>query len=116
MFRVIDVPGMFNALRDVNFNGQNAVIEIEVRDTFCPENAGSTTVEFTDGHPRVSDARASDAKMCLDISDFSSLLMGSIDVRTLQRLGLAEIQSARELELLERIFMFGQMPLTTGGL
>lgn len=116
MFRVIDVPGIFNELRGVNFNGQNAVVEITVKDTFCPENAGSTIVEFADGHPRVSEARTTDAKIDLDISDFSSLLMGSIDVRTLHRLGLAEIQSERELALLDRIFMFGQMPLSTGGL
>lgn len=116
MFRVIDVPGIFNELRDVNFNGQSAVIEIAVRDSFCPENAGSTIVEFADGHPHVGDEQAVDARLYLDISDFSSLLMGSIDVRTLYRLGLVEIQSERELALLDRIFMFGQMPLSTGGL
>jgi len=116
MFRVIDVPGIFNELRGVNFNDQSAVIEIAVRDSFCPQNAGSTFVAFADGRPRVSDAQSVDAKIDLDISDFSSLLMGAIDVRTLCRLGLAEIQSERELALLDRIFTFGQMPLTTGGL
>ena len=118
MFRVIHVPGIFAELRDVSFNDQNTVIEVAMRDTLYPQNAGSTVVEFRNGHPIVHSNYTGtiDARLALDVSDFSSLLMGSIGVRALHRLGLSKIQSEREVDLLDRVFSYGQMPLSEGGL
>ena len=120
MFRIIDVAGLFNELRDVNFNNQNAVIEISIRDTFHSQNSGVTVVEFTNGKVSVCSKQSSGAneniKMKIDISDFSSLIMGSINAKALYRLGLLETSDAGSLDMLEKIFTIGQKPLSVGGL
>ena len=120
MFRVIDVAGLFDELHNVNFNNQTAVLEIAIRDTFYPQNSGVTVVEFTNGKASVCTRQIPEVnvnlKIRLDISDFSSLIMGSINVKTLYRLGLLEISDTGSLDMLESIFTIGQKPLSVGGL
>lgn len=120
MFRVIDVAGLFGELSDVNFNNKNAVLEISIIDSFCPLNSGVTIVEFIDGKAFVcslnSHTSSKSIKMKLDIADFSSLIIGAINIKALYRLGLLEISDTDNLELLESIFTIGQKPLSFGGL
>ena len=120
MFRVINVPGLFNELSDVNFHNQNAVLEIHVNDTFCPPNNGITVVKFVDGKVAVCEFDTIDSKnhtkIKIDIADFSSLIMGAISATMLYRLGLLGIESTADLDLLDRIFTIGQKPLSVGGL
>lgn len=113
MFRVINVAGLFNDLKTTNFNNQNAVITIKIHDNFYPENNGSTTIEFINGKANVLPISTDDnIEMCLDIADFSSLMVGSINIKTLYRLGLLKVSNIENLDLLEKIFGYAQKPLT----
>ena len=49
MYRVIDVPGMFDLLHERNFGGQTCTLELNIVDSFLPENAGSTLLRFEEG-------------------------------------------------------------------
>jgi len=120
MFRVIDVAGLFNELHDVNFNNQTAVLEISIRDMFYPQNSSVTVVVFANGKASVCTKQSPEVnaniKMQMDISDFSSLIMGAINVKTLCRLGVLEISDEGSIDMLESIFTNGQKPLSVGGL
>lgn len=115
MFRVIDVAGLFKDIVDTNFNNQNAVLNISITDTFCLENNATTTVEFVNGQAKVLESQRHHEKLKihLDISDFSSLIMGSINARALWRLGLLNISDVDQLDLVDQIFAFSQKPLCT---
>jgi predicted acetyltransferase len=115
MFRVIDVAGLFQELGNTNFNNQNAVLDITILDTFYPQNNKTTTIEFVNGCANVGNSTSSKNRIeiRLDISDFSSLIMGSINAKSLYRLGLLKISDERMLELVESIFLIEQKPLCT---
>ena len=120
MFRVINVAGLFTELHDASFNEQNAVLEITVNDAFFPQNNGATVVEFINGKPSVcpSNKHGSNTiiKIKLDISDFSSLIIGAVNVKTLYRLGLVEISDITKLDIIESIFSISHKPFSAGGL
>jgi predicted acetyltransferase len=49
MCRVIDVPGMFDLLREHNFGAQTCTLKLTIADNLSPENAGSTLLRFEGG-------------------------------------------------------------------
>jgi len=74
-------------------------------------------VEFINGRARVlrENEKTSEniVEINMDVANFSSLIMGSINIKSLYRLGLLEISDITKLDLLENIFMIGQKPLCT---
>jgi predicted acetyltransferase len=114
MYRVIDTPGIFNVLKNHNFGNQTCKLKIYVEDTFFPSNAGSHVVHFTEGRPRVKGRRAAnEVDIRLDVSDFSSLLVGAINFRTLYEYGQAEISHTRYLDTVNRLFLSEAKPRCT---
>jgi predicted acetyltransferase len=111
MYRVIDVKGLFRYLAQHNFNNQSCVLRITVRDTFFSRNSGSTIVDFMDGRPRVRTRGAYLTDITLDVSDFSSLIMGVVDFLTLQRYGLVHISDSRYATTVNRIFRMPHKPV-----
>jgi predicted acetyltransferase len=113
MYRVIDVPGIFERLRDRDFGAQTCTLKLTVDDSFLPENAGSTLLRFEDGHLQRPDDSPHDAEISLDIADFSSLLIGTVDVRRLVRYGLARVSDSRHIHTLHRLFAVEEKPVCT---
>lgn len=115
MFRVINVKGIFQELSNTNFNDQNVVLDISLTDSFFPENCGTTTIEFKNGWVKVLESSSDPDKIeiSLDISDFSSLIVGSVSIKTLHRLGLCKISDQTKLDSIDKIFIIGQKPLCT---
>jgi hypothetical protein len=81
-----------------------------VRDGFLPRNAGSTTVEFVDGRPRVVDDGLHDVELTVDVSELSSLVMGTASAERLHMYGLAEVSDIGYLGKLERLFAVPHPP------
>jgi predicted acetyltransferase len=50
----------------------------------------------------------------LDISDFSSLVMGCIDFKSLVRFGLVEISDTNYVSVLNKLFLADRPMCTTG--
>lgn len=111
MYRVVDVRRVFELLRPVNFDGQSLILRMKVNDSFLSENEGSVTVRFSKGRPSVEQAATPDFGISLDIAEFSSLLMGSADFRSLYRYGLAEISDASRIEQVTRLFATDEKPI-----
>lgn len=111
MYRIINTRGLFEQLHAHNFNNENCVLRITVRDTFFKKNNGSTIVQFDDGRAYVKRRSHYAVEIKLDVSDFSSLLMGAVDFSTLHRYGLARISDAGYTTAVNRIFAVPRKPL-----
>lgn len=111
MFRVIDVLGTLDRLSERNFSGETCTLELTIEDSFLPENANSTLLRFQDGRLDGPDSLAYDVSVHLDISDFTSVLMGVVDFHSLVRYGLATISDEDYVDKLNRIFAVQQKPI-----
>ena len=113
MYRVIDLPRIFDLLHQHDFGGQTCTLELDIVDTFLPENAGSTLLRFEGGRVQQVEAGGYDASLRLDIAEFSSLLAGSVDFYSLYRYGLVEISDPAYVPTINRIFAIAQKPICT---
>jgi predicted acetyltransferase len=113
MYRVIDTAGIFKVLGDHNFGGQSCRLKLSIGDTFFQENAGSTVIHFESGRPRPGAGQDYDVEVRLDVSDFSSLLMGAVDFSSLYAYGRADISDPQYVDTVQRLFSTQQKPLCT---
>ncbi len=113
MYRVIDTPGLFKVLAGRNFGDQNCKLKLSVSDSFLSENDGSTIVHFENGIPRLRDAEDYEVEIRLDVSDFSSLVMGVVNFKSLYRYNLADISDSRYVDTVNKIFMSEEKPVCT---
>ncbi len=113
MYRVINTKGIFRALMHHNFNNQSCKLNIVLRDGFFKRNEGKTTVHFVKGKPRLKNIDKYDVEIRLDVSHFSSLIMGAVEFNILYDYGLAEISGDKYIDLVNRLFLPSQKPMTT---
>ncbi|MGG1661925.1 GNAT family N-acetyltransferase [Brevibacillus sp. NRS-1366] len=113
MYRVIDVPGFFAKLSERSFGLENVTLRLSIRDSFLPENEGTWLIQFTEGHPQLLENSHADVSVQLDISDFSSLVMGAVSFRKLYLYGLVEVDAAEEIARLDRLFYVAEKPRST---
>nr|MBN2277831.1 GNAT family N-acetyltransferase [candidate division Zixibacteria bacterium] len=113
MYRVIDTPGIFRQLKKHNFNNGNGRLKITINDSFLKSNNGSTFVDFVNGHSEVISGGKYDVEIKMDISDFSSMLMGVIDFESLYRYRRTEISDPNSLTTVNRIFKSDRKPQCT---
>lgn len=112
MYRVIDVPRMFELLQGLDFGGQTCRLRLTLTDSFLPENAGSTTVVFQRGGVALAgEGAVADVEVRMDVAEFSSLLAGAIDFETLMLYGLAEISDPAYTPTLQRLFWVERAPV-----
>ncbi len=104
MYRVIDVARLFEVLRDHDFGGVTAVVRLDLIDSFFPENGGSYRLVVDAGRARLAPGEAADVAIGMDVSDFSSLVVGAIDFGRLFAYGRATISDESFAPLVGRIF------------
>jgi len=111
MYRVQDVERLFVAWGDRDFGGQTCRLCITVRDSFLPDNDGSTVVYFENGRSDVQFASAPyDVEIILDVSNFSSMAIGSVSFRQLYRYGLVRISDHDYIDVVNQIFWTEEKP------
>lgn len=91
MYRLIDTAGFFRSVAAHRFGGESLALAFDVRDSFLAENHGTTVVRFEQGAATVDPGATPDATLSIGVGHLSSVLMGSADLGTLLRYGLAEI-------------------------
>jgi predicted acetyltransferase len=111
MYRVIDVPAIFDLLGEHDFGGQTCTLKLTIADTFLPENAGSLLLRFESGRVHRLDGGVHDVEVHLDIAEFSSLLTGTASLRSLYNYGLAHISDPTWVNMVNRIFAVEQKPV-----
>ena len=111
MYRVIDVKRLFRILKKHDFSGQNFRLKVTLRDSFFPQNEGSILVRFKDGFASVYSTGIYDAEIKVDIADFSSLVMGTVEYGELYDYGLSDISNEKYVGTVGRIFRVEQKPI-----
>lgn len=111
MYRVLDAERIFNDLQNHNFNGADCTVTFQITDTFFPKNHKEVTVYFHNGYPTVVTGAKGDVVVKLDVSDFSSLLMGAVPFEKLYWYGLAEISDEKYINTLQNLFYTPQKPI-----
>lgn len=110
MYRVIDVARLFEVLSERSFGGITATVRLDLTDTFLPENGGSYRLAVDGGRANLSAGDQADVTVGLDISDFSSLVVGAIDFQRLFTYGRATISDESSVSVVNRLFRAEIMP------
>jgi len=105
MFRLVDARRFFELWQERSFGELTCRLKVTVRDSFMPVNDGSLALDFKNGKLRLMpDNAAFDAELSMDTAEFSSLVMGAVDLKSLHRYGLARLSNATYLDTLDRLF------------
>lgn len=116
MYRVLSVRGLFEALAEHNFQNVSVRVKLSIRDSFYPENDGTTIVHFDSGTARVMDETAAyDVEVSMDVAHFSSLVMGVLPLRVLVNYGLATVSNSEYTDTLTTLFQSAQPPVCVKG-
>jgi predicted acetyltransferase len=111
MYRVVDIPAIFDLLTERNFGGQTCTVRLTVKDSFLPENAGSTLLRFEGGRVQRLDAGQPDVEVQLAIEHFSSLLAGTVAFRSLHNYGRAQISDITYVDTVNGLFAVEHKPV-----
>jgi len=104
MCRVTNVKNLFSVLTEHNWNNQTLRLKIDIKDTFIPENSGSTVLCFESGRAHLRDGSDFDVEASMDVASFSSLVMGDVDFATLVDYRLARISDEKYADDVTRVF------------
>jgi predicted acetyltransferase len=111
MYRLLDTIGIWKVLEHHDFNAQNFRARFTITDTFLPANDKSLILDLENGHATLKKTGRYDFEVGLDISDFSSMLMGAVGFEKLWELGRAEISDSRCVATINRAFFCEKKPL-----
>ncbi|MGM7684247.1 GNAT family N-acetyltransferase [Cytobacillus sp. Hm23] len=113
MYRVINTKAIFQQLSSHNFNNANCKLKITINDDFLKENEGSVILYFEDGKVIVMEESEYDVEISLHVSEFTSMLVGSIALKQLLSYGLVSISDSTYVETVNRIFATDHKPICT---
>jgi predicted acetyltransferase len=111
MYRVIDVPRLFTQLADHDFGVQTCRLKLVLHDSFLPENEGEWVIGFEDGRAHLQSGDGYDIAIELNVAEFSSLVMATVDFRQLHTYRLSSISDAGAVETVARLFRTPQKPV-----
>ena len=110
MYRVIDVPRLFAVLSDHDFGGVTGRFHLKLTDTFLPENQGSYLLAVQDGRAALAVDGPADVTIAMDVSDFSSLVIGAVDFTALHRYNRITLSDEAYTALVDRLFRTTRRP------
>jgi predicted acetyltransferase len=111
MYRVINLPAIFEHSTEHSYGREDFVLEINLDDSFMSANPTKVTVHFSGGRSEVVKTPQPDARITLGVSEFSSLLVGAVPFRTLHAYGLAGISDSKHVAAVDRIFALDSKPV-----
>ena len=111
MYRVLDTRRLFELLAESDFNGVDFTLRIDLRDSFLSSNQGPYVVAFKGGMPQIIQSATADVAISLDVAEFSSLLMGAVDFKSLYAYSLADISNPALISEVNHIFAADHTPV-----
>lgn len=113
MYRIINIKKMFSVLKDHNFNDQTISVRFDIKDSFLIENNESIIIGFNNGKASILDSEKYAVTVSMDISEFSSLVMGVINFKKLIKYNLARIDDNKFISTIDKLFRVVDRPITT---
>ncbi|MCB8976430.1 MAG: GNAT family N-acetyltransferase [Ardenticatenaceae bacterium] len=111
MYRVIDVPRLFDLLANHNFGSQTVTVQLDLTDSFWPMCAGSWVLVAENGRITLNPSATPNVAIKLDIAEFSSLITGATTFRQLLAYGLAEISDTTYADAVHTLFYTPSKPV-----
>ncbi|MCL2377802.1 MAG: GNAT family N-acetyltransferase [Defluviitaleaceae bacterium] len=111
MYRIIDVKAFFKDIASCRFGSLNMTLQVNVKDSFVPDNNRPFILKFSDGLCKIMPYATPDAQLCIDIAEFSSLVMGTSNLVSLVKYGKAHLSDASWLDSLSRSFSLDEKPI-----
>jgi predicted acetyltransferase len=115
MYRVINVEEAIAQMSEVDCGPGTLKLRLQIKDSFMPENDGELGLSLHEGRMNLANPAGADASLSIDISDFSSLLMGAVPLRRLLSYGLATLSEPAYLDLVDRLFNVKEKPVCYTG-
>jgi GNAT superfamily N-acetyltransferase len=113
MYKVLDGALLFRFLQNYNFGGVSCRVLFNISDPFPAPTTQQLRIDFIQGRPHLDPTDPAEVEVTLGISEFSSLLVGSVDFLTLHRYGLATISDPSYLPQVDRLFWTPEKPICT---
>ncbi len=113
MYRVLDCVEVIKELSHVKVWGEPITVKFQIVDTFLPDNNQEFTLSM-DQSIKIVENHA-DVIIRMDISDFSSLIMGAVSFRALYNYGRVEITNINYLEKINNVFGQLKSPVCNTG-
>lgn len=111
MYRVIDIPKLFENLKNHNFNNANCKLKLSILDSLFLENQASYVINFKNGKALLVQDNNYEVELIINIADFSSLITCAVDLKSLYRYGQAKISDEKYLNTLNALFSSDEKPL-----
>jgi len=111
MYRICDVQAFLADIAGCRFGSLNMTLKVNIRDSFVPENDRPFLLKFSDGLCEIAPHATPDAELCIDIAEFSSLMMGSSNLAFLVKYGKARLSNDLYLNDLSRGFLLDEKPI-----
>ncbi|WP_420631160.1 GNAT family N-acetyltransferase [Candidatus Leptofilum sp.] len=111
MYRVIDVPRLFDLLAGHNFGGQTLTLQLNLRDSFWPDCDGTWVLVAENGRITLNPSATPDVEIGLNVAEFSSLIIGATTFRQLLTYGLADISDPAYADAVHQIFYTPNKPV-----
>jgi len=113
MYRVINMKRLFGTMKKRNFNNQTCKIKINIKDSFFSKNNDSIGLNILKGRLIRVNSGDYEVEVRLDVADFSSLIMGAVDFRSLYEYNPADISSTRYVGPVNSLFLVEKKPMST---
>lgn len=110
MYRVIDVPRLFAVLSDHGFGGVTGRFRLNLSDTFLPENGGSYLLAVEGGRATLAADGPANVTIDMDVSDFSSLVVGAVDFSHLHAYGRVTLSDEAIVPVVDQLFRAAHRP------
>ena len=111
MYRVLDVKQFLSQFKGRAFGLEECIVKFSVQETLLEDSLVEVVVQFKDGKLHLLEEGPIDVEVEIDISHFSSLMMGAASFRALHRYGLITISDAAFEKQLYRIFSTVEKPV-----
>jgi predicted acetyltransferase len=115
MYRVIDCKGLLVELYEKKYQFGNASLNIkfEIQDELQSDDSKNFTVKFSHGEIKSFNEQPVDTVVKMEISEFSSMIMGAVNFRSLHKWGKAEISIPGYINQINELFQTYERPTCT---
>lgn len=115
MYRIINTKGFFDELKNKNhqFAKVSLSIKLTITDQFYPSNIEPLVVEFNDGKIQEINGAEFDTEIEMNISEFSAMVMGAVNFKTLHKWGSAKISTSEYIDDVNQLFLTEDKPVCT---
>ncbi|SFA77951.1 MULTISPECIES: enhanced intracellular survival protein Eis [unclassified Bacillus (in: firmicutes)] len=111
MYRVADIEKFINELSDIQFGYGNCKIKFSIQDSLISDQRLEVWISVEEGFMKVIEKCECEIEMDIDVSDFSSLLMGAVDPKSLYNYGKLKLNNAVHISTLMQLFINQKKPL-----